>query len=333
VEVPGICDTPPMRPFRFLADVGEICDGHVLAQRARRAEAIGYDVIVIPDHLVEQMSPIPALAVAAAATERLRVGSFVFNNDLRHPAVLAQDLATLDVLSGGRLEIGIGAGWNRPEYDAIGLPFDPVPVRQARLGEALAVLKGCFGPGPFSFAGSYYLITDLDLFPKPVQRPHPPIFVGGGGRRTLELAAREAQIVGLAPRLLPGVRTDPRSITLAATAEKIEWVRAAAGDRFAQLEFNVYPSMAKVSVTDRARAEAREVAAQVRSRTGVEISEDELLESPHIFIGSIASLVEKFTMLRERLGITSIMVGDMDALAPVVERLAGSRHDQASSSR
>ncbi len=312
-----------MRPLRFSASAGEIADGRTLAERARRAESIGYDLLALPDHLVEQMSPVPALATIAAATERLRIGSFVFNNDLRHPAVLAQDLATLDVLSGGRLEIGMGAGWNRPEYDAIGLAFDPVATRVARLGEAIGVLKGCFGPGPFSFAGDFYRITDLDLFPKPVQRPHPPIFIGGGGRRILELAAREAQIVGLAPRILGRERADPRSLTLAATAEKIEWVREAAGDRFDGLEFNVYPSTTEPIVTDHARAEARALADRLRSRTGVELGVDELLESPHIFIGSLDGLAEKFRMLRERLGITSFMVGDIEPLAPVVERLAG----------
>ena len=312
-----------MRPFHFLAEAREIVDGRELAARARRAESIGFYELVIPDHLIEQLAPIPAMATIAAATERLRVAAFVFNNDLRHPAVLAQDLASLDVLSGGRLDVAIGAGWNRPEYEAIGLPFDPVGRRQARLAEAVTVLKGAFADGPFSFAGDFYTITDLEGQPKPVQRPHPPFLIGGGGRRTLELAAREAQIVGLAPRILPGGRSDPRSITIAATEEKIAWVRAAAGDRFADLEFNVYPSMSEVSVTDHARAEVRDLAGRLRARSGVEISEDELLESPHIFIGSIDGLAEKLLMLRERLGVSSIMVGEVDPLAPLVERLAG----------
>ncbi len=313
-----------MRRFRFLADAGEITDGRTLAERARRTEALGYDVMVVPDHLLEQLAPVPALAVMAAATERLRIGSFVFNNNLRHPAVLAHELATLDIVSGGRLEIGMGAGWNRPEYDAISLPFDGVGTRVARLEEAIAVLKGCFAPGPFSVAGRFYTIAGLDLLPKPVQRPHPPIFIGGGGRRTLELAGREAQSVGLAPRILNGVtRADPRSITVAATAEKIAWAMAAAGDRAGELEFNTYPSIAAVSVTDHARAEARELAGRILSRTGVEITDDELLESPHIFIGSIQGFVDKFTMLREQLGISSFLLGDPEPLAPVVERLAG----------
>ena len=312
-----------MRPFTFLAAFQAVADGKTLAADARRAESMGFDALVVPDHLIEQLSPIPALATIAAATERLRIAAFVHNNDLRHPAVLAQDLASLDVLSGGRLDVAIGAGWNKPEYDAIGLPFDPTPVRQARLEEAIAVLKGCFADGPFSYVGEHYRITDLDAYPKPVQRPHPPFLIGGGGRRTLALAGREADIVGLAPRILSGERSDPSSLTLAAAAEKIEWVREAAGDRFDALVFNVYPSTWPITLTDDPAAEARKVIDHLRGRNPVDLTVDEVLESPQLFIGSVDSFVEKFQMLRERLGITSFMTGDIDELAPVVERLAG----------
>jgi probable F420-dependent oxidoreductase len=268
-------------------------------------------------------APIPYLAMVAAATERLRITAFVHNNDLRHPAVLAKDLATLDVYSGGRLDVAIGAGWNQPEYDAIGLPFDPVGTRVARLTESVAVLKGCFADGPFSFAGEHYRITDYDAYPKPKQRPHPPIFIGGGGRRTLTLAGREADIVGLAPRTLTGQRADPRSITWAATEEKLGWVREAAGERFGELSFNVYPSQWPITVTDDLRGEARKVIDRMRDRTGHELTEDEVIASPHIFIGSIDRFVDKFQELRERLGISSFLVGGLEELGPVVERLAG----------
>jgi len=284
---------------------------------------MGYSVLVIPDHLVDILAPVPAMAAIAAATDRLRIGTFVFNNDLRHPAVLAHDLATLDLLSGGRLEIGIGAGWNEPEYRAIGMPFESVPIRVERMKEAVAVLKGCFADGALSYEGRFYSIGEYDFLPKPLQRPHPPMFIGGGGKRTLTYAAREADVVGLAPRILPNGRGDPRSITVAATAEKIGWVRDAAGDRFASLEFNVYPSMSSVTVTDHARAEARLLIDRLRGRTGFELTEDEVLEAPHIFIGTIDFLVDKFVRLREQLGISSILLGDIDELAPVLERLAG----------
>lgn len=314
---------PAPKAFRFLAEARDIVDGRVLAERARRAESIGYDALVVPDHLIPQLAPIATLSWLAAATDRLRIAAFVHNNDLRHPAILAQELATLDVLSGGRLIVAIGAGWNKPEYDAIGLPFDPTPVRQARLIEAVAVLKGAFGPSPFSFAGDHYTITDLDAQPKPVQQPHPPFLIGGGGRRTLELAAREAQIVGLAPRILPGQRSDPNSLTWAATIEKIDWVREAAGDRFDDLVFNAYPSTTGVSVTDNALAEARDLAAALAGRTAVDVSAEELLEAPQIFINSLDGFETKFRRMRDELGISSIMVGELGPLDPVVERLAG----------
>jgi probable F420-dependent oxidoreductase len=310
-----------MKPFRFLAGATDIVDGRTLAERARHAESIGVDTLVLPDHLIEQLAPIPALATIAAATTTLRISAFVFNNDLRHPAVLAQDLASLDVLSGGRLDIALGAGWNEPEYTAMGLPFDPVGVRVSRLEESIAVLKGLLGDGPFSFQGKHYTITEMDGQPKPVQRPHPPFMIGGGGRRTLSIAGREADIVSLAPRILSEQRGDPRSITWAATEEKIGWVREAAGDRFGDLELNVYPSQWPIVITDDLRGEARKVVDRMKSRTGVELTEDDVIASPHVFIGSVDRFVEKFSELRERLGISSFMVGEIDELAPVIERL------------
>jgi probable F420-dependent oxidoreductase len=316
-----------MRPFRFLAGFQAILDGPALAKTARRAESMGYSAIVIPDHLIEQLSPVPALAAIAAATTTLRIGTFVLNNELRHPAVLAQDLASVDVLSGGRLEIGLGAGWNRPEFDAIGLPFEAVDRRVGRLEESVAVLKGLFADGPFTFHGEHYTITDYDAQPKPAQRPHPPLLIGGGGRRTLTLAARDADIIGLAPRILTRAgsepASEPASLTFAATQEKVGWVREAAGERFDDLELNVYPSTWPIVVTDDPRAEAARVIGHLSGRAEVDLTVDEILDSPHLFIGSIDGLVEKFQALRERLGISSIMVGEMDELGPVVERLAG----------
>ncbi len=313
-----------MKPFMFVADAFSATSARELGQRARAAEELGVTTFALPDHLIQQqMAVVPYLATVAALTERVRISAFVHNNDLRHPAVLAQELATLDVLSGGRLDVAIGAGWNEPEYRAIGIPFDPIGPRQARLAEAIAVIKGCFGAGAFSFAGAHYTITDYDAYPKPVQQPHVPFFIGGGGRKTLELAAREADIVGLAPRILSGQRPDPNSITWAATEEKIGWVRAAAGERFAELQFNVYPSQWPIVVTDDLHGEARKVIDLMRERTGIELTEQEVIDSPHIFIGSVDRFVEKFSELREQLGINSFLVGDLEDLGPVVERLAG----------
>lgn len=317
-----------MRPFRFLAEPGDVADGPSLAEAARRAEGTGFSVLVLPDHLGQAFGYLPLLAWAAATTDRIRVMPFVANNDLRHPAILAQDLASLDVLSGGRVEVAMGAGWNRPEYDAIGIPFDGVGVRVARLAEAITVVKGAFADGPFSFAGEHYSITDYDGQPKPVQRPGPPLFIGGGGRRVLTLAGAEADSVSLAPRTLTAakgevVRSDPRSITLAATEEKIGWVREAAGVRFASIELNVYPTGTSPQVTDHPRKVAADLLDGIRARTGVEVDVDDYLASPNVFIGSIDGLAAKLQELRERFGISSIMTGDLDTLAPLVERLAG----------
>jgi len=311
-----------MRPFRFYADAGATASAPDLSHMARHAEASGYTGLVVSDHLRDQLSPVPAMAVIAAATSTLRVSAFVFNNDLRHPAVLAQDLASIDVLSAGRLDVAIGAGWNEPEYRAIGLSFDPVGARVSRLGEAVAVLKGCFGREPFSFAGEHYTITEHDGLPKPVQAPHPPLLIGGGGRRLLTLAAREADVISLAPRILSRQRGDARSLTWAATEEKIGWVREAAGDRFDDLELNVYPSGWSATLTDDLHGEARRVITSLRERTAIELTEREVIDSPHLLIGSVDRLVEKFEELRELLGITSLMVGEMGELDAVVERLA-----------
>jgi probable F420-dependent oxidoreductase len=315
-----------MRSFRFLATTADESPSFAeLTAVARKAEAVGCSTFVLPDHLVEQYAALPVLATVAAATERLRVGTFVLNVGLRHPAVLAQDLATIDVLSGGRLEIGLGAGWNKPEHDAIGIPFEPTGVRIQRLTEAVAILKGCFAEGAFSFPGEHYTITDHDGVPKPAQRPHPPIFLGGGGKRLLTLAGREAQIVGLAPRLVQGdrPRVDAWSLTAAATEEKIGWIREAAGDRFGELELNTYPTGGPTVITSDPRAEARRRADRILAQTGVELTVEEILDSPHSFIGSIKDLTRKFMDLRERFGISSFLVDDLDALAPVVEELAG----------
>jgi probable F420-dependent oxidoreductase len=311
------------KPFTFLADASDVSSARELGERARAAEDLGVTTFVLPDHLVDQPAPVPYLAAVAALSERIRISAFVHNNDLRHPAVLAQELATLDTLSEGRLDVAVGAGWNESEYAAIGLPFDPVRVRQARLAESVRVIKGCFGTDPFSFAGEHYTITDYDARPKPVQQPHPPFFIGGGGRATLEMAAREARTVGLAPRILRGGRPDPRSFTWAATEEKIGWVREAAGERFDELTFNVYPSFWPVTVTDDLDGEAEKVAAALRERSGIELTVQEVIDSPHIFIGSHDRFVVKFTDLRDRLGISSFLVGDLDQLGPVVQRLAG----------
>jgi probable F420-dependent oxidoreductase len=313
-----------VRPFRFGAGIDALtAEGFVGA--ARKLEDLGYSTVVFPDHLVDLPAPLSALGMAAAVTTRLRLATFVLNNDLRHPAVLAQELATLDRLSGGRLEVGIGAGWNRPEYLSAGLAFDRSGTRIARLTESVAVLKALFREGPVAFEGRFYRISGFADLPRPLQRPHPPILIGGGGRTTLTLAAREADIIGLAPRAVGEGLPDARSYTFAAATEKVAWVRAAAGERFPSLEINTYSSLGPVSITDSPRTAAKAISDRLKRRVQVELTEDEVLESPHVFVGSVEALVEKCQRLREELGISYIVVtGDEAAtFAPVVERLAG----------
>src|SRR5215831_3965988 len=296
----GAVGSPP--PFRFIADARDIVDARRLAERARMAEAAGYSALVLTDHLgIEQLAPLPALAVVAAATQRLRICTYVLNNDLRHPAVLAQDLATLDVLSGGRLDVGIGAGWNRPEYVAAGIPFEPGARRVERLEEAVAVLKGLFAGEPFSFEGRHYRITDMAGRPRPAQRPHPPFLIGGGGRRLLSLAGREADIVGLSPRAGSTARRDIANFLAPAAGEKLAWVRRAAGPRYERLEINTYPTLSgDVIVADDPRPARANLIERIRERFGVVIGADELEESPHAFIGTVDDLVGKLHALRER---------------------------------
>jgi probable F420-dependent oxidoreductase len=313
-----------MRSFRFAAGIDSTENRAEFVDAVREMERLGYSSLMLSDHLVDQFAPISALSVAAAVTTTLRIGSFVFNNDLRHPVVLAQELATLDRLSDGRLEIGIGAGWNKPEYEGAGIPYDPGSVRIDRLAEAITIMKGLFADGPIDVEGRYYRVKGFEDLPRPVQRPHPPFFIGGGSPKLLRLAAQNAQIVGIAPRVRPDGTADVMGCTLAGSEKKIAIIRGAAGPNFEQLEINTYPSFS-AKVTDQARPAAREVADRIRRRYGIDFSEHDILESPHVFIGSVDGLVEKFRILRERLGISHIFVGeDYRDFGPVVERLSGS---------
>jgi probable F420-dependent oxidoreductase len=311
------------KPFRFAAGIRSPATRAEFVNDVREVERLGYSALMLSDHLVDQFAPLSALGVAAGVTSTLRLGTFVLNNDLRHPVVLAQELATLDRLSDGRLEIGIGAGWNKPEYEGAGIPYDPGTVRIDRLAESISIMKGLFADGPIDFKGRFYQVKGFDDLPRPIQRPHPPFFVGGGSPKLLRFAAQNAEIVGIAPRVLPDGKADVIGCTLAGSEAKVAIIRGAAGPRFDQLDINTYPSLS-AKVTDHARPAAREVADRLRRRYGVDLSEDDILQSPHVFIGSVDGLVEKFQMLRERLHTNHIFVGeDYGDFAPVVERLSG----------
>src|SRR5262245_45945209 len=250
------------RPFRFGVFGESARSREALLETARRAEDSGYATFLIRDHFVEepfghQLAPLTVLATVAAVTTRLRVASLVLSNDYRHPVMLAKEMATLDVLSNGRLELGLGAGFSKAEYDSAGMAFDAPGVRVDRLEESLRVLKGLFGAGRFTFTGKHYTVTGLDAFPKPVQRPHPPILIGASGKRMLSIAAREADIIGLQTvTTAHGAMTDDPANRLApAVSQKIELVRQAAGARFADIELSMV--MTVVIAGDRRQAAER----------------------------------------------------------------------------
>jgi len=307
-----------VRPFRFGVTAPTPSAGTDWVERARRVEQLGYSILVVPDHFRDHLAPVPALTAAALATTRLRVGSLVFSNDFRHPAVLAKEAATIDVLSGGRFELGLGGGWLRAEYDQTGIPFDAPGTRIERLEEAVTIIKGLLAGERVTFAGRHYTIADLEGRPTPVQRPHPPIAIGGGGRRTLTLAAREASIVGLVPRARrDGSGLDLADLSDAATREKLEWVRSAAGDRFDSLE--IHALIQAVAVADRRTAAADDLASRFK------VARDVVLETPYVLLGTIKEMCETLRQRRERYGISYLTVfeRDMEVFAPVVARLAG----------
>jgi probable F420-dependent oxidoreductase len=307
------------KPFRFAAQLRVAGSAREWAEAARKVEDLGYSSLTMPDHFDEQLAPVPALMAVASATTRLRIGTLVFDNDYKHPLVLAKECATLDLLSDGRLELGLGAGWMRTDYDQSGIRYDEPRVRVDRFEEAITVLKGLFADGPFSFSGEHYTIHEHEGTPKPVQRPHPPIVIGGGGRRVLSIAAREADIVSVNPNLragLGGAETAP-NITPDATTRKLAWVREAAGDRFDALELNALIGFAHVTDDPTSIAEA------MASNFG--ISAEETLHVPLILVGTVEAMCEELQRRREEWGFSYVCfdMGSWEAMAPVVARLAG----------
>jgi probable F420-dependent oxidoreductase len=318
--VAGALPTGP-KPFRFGVQCSSPPDVSAASWKAlaRKVEDLGYSRLTVSDHLDEQLAPLASLMAAADATTTLRVGAMVLCNDYRHPVVLAKEAATLDVLSGGRFELGLGAGWMVTDYERAGIPMDPPGVRIERLEESIRLLKLLFGGQPATFDGEHYRVEGLRGTPVPLQRPHPPILVGGGGRRILELAARQADIVGLNPTMSAG-HIGPSAgpdATEDATARKIGWIRAAAGERFAHLELQTRVHLVAVTGDRRSVAEALGPA--------FGLTPTEALASPHTLCGTVEEIVEDLLARRERLGLSAIGVGldALDSLAPVVARLAG----------
>ena len=313
------------RPFQLMVASRGAPDGRTIAEQARWAESVGFTHIAVHDHLAQRHAVTPLLAAVAMVTERVGLVPLVYNNDLRHPAVLAQELASLDILSGGRVVVGIGAGWNAPEYRAIGMPFDRAGIRIDRMLEAIAIIRGLFADGPFSYAGRFYTITEMNGGPKPVQKPQPPFLIGGTKERVLRLAAREGDIVGI------DLRQEGEAILDAFEARmdvRIGWIRDAAGARFASLDLNVLRTLGDVTITNEPLRVAAAVARELASETGMEVRAEDVLESPFSLIGPVPYLVDKLRRLRERWGINSFLVGwfgepGLGDFAPVVEELSG----------
>ena len=309
-----------MRPFRFGVNVRNPPSAVEWIALARRVEELGYSTLHLPDHLTDRPAPMPALASAAAATTRLRVGTLVLNNDFRHPVLLAREAATLDVLSGGRFELGLGAGYVKAEYDEAGLRFDRGGVRVERLAESLTIVKRLFQGEAVTFAGEHYHVRAHTIYPRPVQQPRPPILIGGNGPRLLTLAATEADVVGLTGITFGqgGAGRDFAGFRAAGVDERLRLVRDAAGARFDQLELNAL--VQQVIVTKDRRGAADELAQRWSALTAGDI-----LDSPFVLLGSLDEIVAQLVARRARWGISYYVVFDaaIDALAPVVSRLAG----------
>jgi probable F420-dependent oxidoreductase len=308
------------RPFRFGIQLSNAGSAAEWAELARKAEDMGFSTLFMPDHFSDMLAPLPGLMAAADATHTLRIGSLVLDNDYKHPVVTAKEAATLDLLSDGRLELGIGAGWMASDYEQSGIPMHDAAVRVDRLEESIAILKGLFAEGSFSFEGDHYTITELDGRPKPVQRPHPPLLVAGGRPRVLRLAAREADIVGVNPAIKAGRVTveASRDGAAGATDRKLEWVREAAGDRYDEIEINflIYACV----VTDDRKATVENMAPLF----GLE--PDDVGEYPHAWIGSVDEICDALVTRRERWDASYLVLQGVDAMAaaaPIVSRLAG----------
>jgi probable F420-dependent oxidoreductase len=308
-----------MKPFRFGVQVPHVGSASEWRDKARKLEDLGYSTLFMPDHFGTELAPLPAIAMAAAHTSTLRIGSLVFDNDYKHPAIIAKEAATIDLLSDGRLELGIGAGWMRTDYDQLGLPYDSPAVRVDRFEEALHIIKQCFTGEQFTYHGEHYRITDYAAHPKPVQQPRPPLLIGGGGKRVLSIAAREADIVGINPNLRAGeIGIDAAKDSLREqTDRKVQWIRDAAGDRIDDVEIQMRFFVTSV------RPDRMKLAEALASSLGV--SPEEALESGAALVGTEDEIAEQLHRRREEWGLSYVVIGDanVDEFAPIVAKLAG----------
>jgi probable F420-dependent oxidoreductase len=310
------------KPFRFGLHAATTSSATAWRELARKVEDLGYSTLFAPDHFTDNvlggLAPMVSISFAAEATTTLRIGHLVLGNDYKHPAVVAKEAATVDLLSDGRLELGLGAGWLIADYEALGIPYDPAGTRVDRLEEAIAVVKGCFTTEPFDFEGDHYRISKYVGTPAPVQLPHPPILIGGGGPRMLRFAGREADIVGINPNMRAGAfGPDSATDSLAeSTRRKLAWVREGAGDRFDELEFQM---QGYSRITD----DARGVAEMMGGVLGIDPAD--ALESAMLCVGTVDEVCDRLRRRRDEWGVNYNVISQdaVDEFAPVVARLAG----------
>ena len=309
-----------MKPFRFGINVRDARSRAEWQDKARKVEALGYSVLLVPDHLAAMLATLPAVMSAADATTSLRIGTNVLNNDLRHPVLLAREAATIDLLTEGRLELGLGAGYMKVEYDQAGLRFDRGGVRVERLAESVRIIKGLLGGAEVNFVGQHYRVTGHTIHPRPVQQPHPPIMIGGNGRRLLTLAGQEAETVNFTGITFTqgGTVPDMSGWKVAGVDERLRVVREAAGQRFDRVELSA--QLQRVIVTDHRRQAAEEL-----QRNWKQLGVEEILAAPFVLIGTVDEMVEALHQRRECWGLSYFVTFEpyLDILAPVVARLAG----------
>ncbi len=308
-----------MAAFRFALQVSRTATAAEWRDLARQAENLGYSTLYVPDHLDDQWAPMIALAVAAEATTTIRVGTLVLDNDFRHPVLMAKEAATLDAMTGGRFELGLGAGWLRADYDQSGIPFDSPAVRIARLAEGIEIMRAMWETGSATFEGAHYRVTDVVGAPAPLTPGGPPLVIGGGSRRILELAGRHADVVSVVPSLAAGY-IGPEVAAEAVGekyADRVRWALDAAGERAGELELQCWTVAVQVVPN------ADEVRASFASLLGM--TPDQLRAAPATLIGSVPEIIDTLRARREEFGFSYIVVheAEMDALAPVLAELAG----------
>ncbi|HEY1296269.1 MAG TPA: TIGR03621 family F420-dependent LLM class oxidoreductase [Chloroflexota bacterium] len=315
-----------MRPFRFGLAAARFNEPEQWRAYARRAEEAGYDCFMVPDHL-GRLTTFPALMAAADATRHIKLATYVLNQDFRPPGLLAHEAASVHLLTGGRLQLGIGAGWALREYTQLGLKYDAAGVRVSRFEEYLEVVRGVLhATQPFSYAGKFFTLENCAPL-EPHFSPPPPILVGGGSPRIMGIAGRLADIISVATRATADGRVDMPNISLAAVEDKVRRIRGAAGDRFDQIQLNI--TMRDLRVTEDRRAAAREMLnawSQAPMMANVDqLTEDDVLESPFVAVGTVDQIVEQFEKARARWGFSFLEIynSDFEALAPFMERLNG----------